>query len=154
MIRKAKITDVPFILELINNYAKQGLMLPKNSFDIYRGITSFLVYEEEETVVGVCRLNVIWKDMAEVASLSVMPNHIKKGIGRKLVEAAINMAKELEIRTLFTLTYQTEFFSKCGFTLVERESLPHKVFGDCLRCPKVECCDETALIYNVEIDKK
>lgn len=149
MIRNAKMSDVPVILDLINFYAKQGLMLPKNPFDIYRTITAFVVYEQDGKVVGTGKLSTIWKDLAEIASLAVLPEYERRGIGRSIVTALKDKAAELDIKRLFTLTYQQEFFEKCGFTLTDRESLPHKVFGDCLRCPKVECCDETALIYDI-----
>ncbi len=150
MIRTAKMSDVEDILKLINNYAGNGLMLHRSPFDIYRKLTAFIVCEEDEKIIGCSHLSIVWKDLAEVASLAVDPEYKGKGYGRALVEYQKEQAKNLGIATLFTLTYQVGFFEKCGFKSVERESLPHKVFGDCLRCPKIECCDENALIYQVK----
>ena len=150
MIRSATIDDSAAILKLVNGYADQGLMLSKCPYDIYRNIQSFLVYEEKGKVLGCCRLSINWKDIAEVASLAVDPAHLKKGIGRRLVEACVEWAKTLKIAKVFTLTYQCQFFEKCGFQEVDRNTLPHKVFGDCLNCAKVDCCDEHAFIKTLD----
>ncbi len=146
MIRRATMIDAPVILELVNYHAERGLMLRKCPYDIYRHIQGFFVYEENGQVIGCSRLSIAWKDLAEVASLAVHKDHLKKGIGRQLVEACIERAKQLHIPKVFSLTYQCDFFKKCGFHEVERDSLPHKVFGDCLNCAKVDCCDEHAFI--------
>ena len=145
-VRKATINDVPEMLKLINGYAKEGLMLMKSPYQIYRNIQSFCVYEEDNQIIGCCRLNVVWKNLAEIASLAVSKKHNKKGIGRKLVRFSVNEGVELGIYEFFTLTYQSAFFEKCGFAYVEKETLPHKVFGDCLMCPKIDGCDEMAYI--------
>lgn len=146
MIRTATMRDASVILELVNYHAERGLMLKKCPYDIYRHIQGFFVYEEEGQVIGCVRLAIAWRDLAEVASLAVHQDHLKKGIGRCLVEAALARAKDLKIPKVFTLTYQCDFFKKCGFYEVERDSLPHKIFGDCLNCAKVDCCDEHAFI--------
>ncbi len=150
IIRKAKMSDVPAILSLINQYANAGLMLMKTPYQIYRSIQSFYVCETDETIVGCCRLNVIWKDLAEVSSLAVSERHKRRGIGKLLVNKAIEDGRTLGISEFFTLTYQDAFFEKCGFSLTSREALPHKVFSDCLMCPKIDQCDEHAYILKFE----
>lgn len=149
MIRNAKMTDTPTILELVNYHADLGLMLKKCPYDIYRNIQSFFVYEENGKIIGCARVAVVWKDLVEIASLAVHKDHFQKGIGRKLVDACINRAKELSVPRVFSLTYQCAFFTKCGFYEVEKDTLPHKVFGDCLNCAKVDCCDEHAFIKDI-----
>ncbi len=149
MIRKAKMSDATAILSLVNFHADQGLMLKKCPYDIYRNIQGFFVYEEDGQVVGCVRVLVVWKDLIEVASLAVHPEYGRKGIGRALVEKCIERAKDLDVHRVFSLTYQCDFFKKCGFTEVDRDTLPHKVFGECLNCSKVECCDEHAFIKDI-----
>ena len=53
---------------------------------------------------------------------------------------------------MFCLTYTADFFKKCGFTLVDKSELPHKVWGECYRCPKFPNCDEVALVYQTEVE--
>ncbi|MCL2629317.1 MAG: N-acetyltransferase [Alphaproteobacteria bacterium] len=149
MIRKATMADVPAVLELVNMNAKQGLMLSKSPYDIYQRIFTFFVYEKGGQVVGCVRLQPLWKDIAEIASLAVAEDFRNQGIGRELVQVCMTEAKRAKIPRICTLTYQCEFFKKCGFKEVPRETLPHKFFGDCLRCPKVECCDEYAFIIDL-----
>ena len=150
MIRPACLSDSDSILQLVNTYATDGLMLRKSPFDVYRHIQSFFVYEEADVVLGCARLAVVWKDIGEVASLAVSQEYLNKGIGRYLVSACVERAKDIGLPRVFALTYQCDFFKKCGFRKVSRENLPHKVFGDCLMCPKVECCDESAFILDIE----
>lgn len=45
-----------------------------------------------------------------------------------------------------SLTYEQRFFARLGFEVVEKESLPLKVWTDCIKCPKNENCDEIAMV--------
>jgi hypothetical protein len=49
------------------------------------------------------------------------------------------------IQALFAFTYVPDFFLKLAFVEVDRHLLPSKVWKDCLRCPKLQCCDEIAM---------
>jgi len=46
-----------------------------------------------------------------------------------------------------------EFFGKMGFTVVDKELLPDKMYKDCLRCPRLHACDEIAM-YMGELPEK
>ena len=144
-VRKALISDAEKIQYLINEYAKQGLMLPRSINSIYENIRDFWVCEENGEVVGTCALTIFWSDLAEIRSLAVAPKHVRKGIGSSLVKKAIEEAKSLGINRVFTLTYQVEFFKKLGFKEIDKNSLPHKIWRDCINCVKFPNCDETAM---------
>jgi amino-acid N-acetyltransferase len=92
---------------------------------------------------------VSWEDLAEIRSLAVEDRFAKRGIGRKLVESCIAEARELGIHRVFVLTYKKEFFEKLGFHLVDKASLPHKIWADCLKCVKFPDCDETAMMREI-----
>lgn len=151
MIRKAALRDAPDILRLVNDNARRGLMLAKSPYDIYRNILEFIVYVDDKTgtVVGCSRLAVLWKDIGEVASLAVDDRFKRMGIGRELVKKCIETAKEIGLPKVISLTYQNAFFESVGFKRVNRENLPHKVFSDCIHCPKVDNCDECAYEFNI-----
>ncbi len=149
-LRKAKMKDAERIQFLINEYAKQGLMLPRSINSIYEHIRDFWVYEENREILGTCALTIFWNDLAEVRSLAVDPGHLRRGIGTALVEKAIEEAKEFGINRVFTLTYQVEFFEKLGFKVIDKNSLPHKIWRDCINCVKFPNCDETAMEIVVE----
>ena len=152
MLRKARIGDVKTIHRLINISAGKGEMLPRSLMDIYGSLRDFFVYynEKDGEIVGTCAMNITWENLAEIRSLNVAEERRREGIGRKLVEACISEAVTLELYRIFALTYQREFFLKLGFQYVDRDTLPQKVWSDCLRCPKYpDFCDEISMILEL-----
>lgn len=148
-IRKAKIADTREIQKLINEFARREEMIPRSINELYENIRDFFVCEEEGRIEGVCALHVLWEDLAEVRSLAVRKEHQRKGIGRSLVKKCLTEAKSLGVKRVFVLTYQPDFFKKLGFGDIDKASLPQKIWGDCIRCPKFPECDEHALIVGI-----
>lgn len=148
-LRKARMSDVESIHRLINEYAGQGLMLGRSRNMLYENLREFTVVEEEGRFLGTGALHIIWEDLAEIRALALEPDCQRRGIGRRLVEALIEEARSLEIGTVFALTYQTEFFAKCGFRMVAKEDMPQKVWKECINCPKFPHCDEVAMVMTV-----
>jgi amino-acid N-acetyltransferase len=146
MIRTAKLSDVPSIQAIINSHAELGKMLFKNYAQLYEDVRDFAVFEADGEVAGCVALGIIWADMAEVRSLAVKVGFQGRGIGKALVEWCVADARRLGIRKLMSLTYEQRFFEKLGFVVVAKESLPLKVWSDCVRCPKNLNCDEIAMV--------
>ena len=152
MLRKARIDDVKTIHRLINSSAGKGEMLPRSLMDIYNSLRDFFVYydEDESSVAGICAMNIIWENLAEIRSLYVDENHRGKGIGKELVEACISEAITLGLFKIFTLTYKRDLFAQLAFKEVDRTTLPEKIWSDCLRCSKYpDYCDEVAMIMEL-----
>ena len=145
MIRKARLDDVPAIRTLINSHAELGAMLFRSLADLYDSLRDFVVYQQDDRIIGCCALTIIWSDLAEVRSLAVRPESLGQGIGSALVQAVIEEARQLKLPGLFTLTLKPDFFTRLGFTSVDKDTLPMKVWSDCIRCPKQDHCDEIAL---------
>lgn len=145
-IRSAKITDVKAIYSLINFYAERDKMLFRSMADIYESLQAFIVAELNGNVVGCCALQIVWSDLAEIKSLAVDEANTEKGIGKMLVEAATEQARQLGLPRVFALTLNPDFFEKMGFKVIEKDTLPMKVWSDCARCPKQQNCDEIAVI--------
>ena len=148
-VRSAKISDVPAINALISSYAEVDRMLFRSLADIYENLQTFIVAELDDKIVGCCALEVIWSDLAEIKSLAVDEAYKGKGIGNRLVAAAVEQAEKLGLPKVFALTLEPVFFEKSGFEIVEKEALPMKVWSDCARCPKQQHCDEIAVIKKV-----
>ena len=146
LIRPATIHDVGRISDIINSHAELGRMLFKSYAQLYEDLRDFAVFERDGQVVGTVALSIIWADLAEVRSLAVDENFRGQGIGRKLVEWTIDEARRLHVRRLMSLTYEQTFFEKLGFEVVAKETLPLKVWSDCVRCPKRDGCDEIAMV--------
>ncbi|MCL6549342.1 MAG: N-acetyltransferase [Alicyclobacillus sp.] len=146
-IRKATVHDVEAMQQLIQHFADAGLMLPRSHRSLYEHLQCFLVAEDRGRVIGTGGLHVLWKDLAEIRSLAVHPASHGQGVGRQLVQALIREAELLGVSRVLSLTYQTRFFDKLGFHIVEKDTLPHKIWKDCIYCKKFQHCDEIAMVY-------
>ncbi|HIE32433.1 MAG TPA: GNAT family N-acetyltransferase, partial [Thermodesulfobacteriaceae bacterium] len=89
-------------------------------------------------------------DLGEIRSLVVSEEFHGTGIGAELVKACLSEARDLGLSRVFVLTVAPGFFEKLGFKLIEKSELPHKVWGDCIRCPKFPECDEVAMVKDLE----
>ncbi len=151
MIQKATIADIKIIHGLLQEFGKEGELLPRPLSELYDHIRDFSVHIDEEgsRVVGCCALQVCWEDLAEIRSLAVNRDYWGNKIGSGLVEKAISEAKALSICKIFTLTYRPEFFKNFGFKQIDRAKLPLKIWADCILCVKFPDCDETAMMMEL-----
>ena len=146
ILRPAHMADVNEILDLVNGMARDQVMLPRSPASVVEGIRSFTVAEVDGAFAGCGALTVVWTDIAEVRSIAVKREFQKLRVGYKLAEALLRDAEDLGIARVMAFTYVPGFFEKLGFQQVEHSSLPHKVFNDCLNCPKFQACDEVAVM--------
>ena len=91
-------------------------------------------------------MHVSWEDLAEIKSLAVSKSYQSRGIGKKLISACLSEAKDLGAKKVFVLTYQPLFFVQFGFKKVKHSDLPHKVWAECINCPKFPNCQEISLL--------
>ena len=151
MLRKAKVSDVRMIHQMINQSASTGEMLSRSLMDLYASLRDFFVYlDDEGSLVGFCAMHIFWENLAEIRSLFVREEGRRAGIGRKLVEACVSEAITLDLLRIFALTCQTEFFASLGFAVTDKSNLPEKVWSDCFKCPKYpDYCDEVAMVIEL-----
>jgi len=149
-VEKAKISDVTQMHKLINYFAGKDEMLARSLSEMYENIRDYFVVRQGEQMIACVALHVKWSDLAEIKSLAVAEDNQKQGIGAQLVEVCLNEAKELDIPTVFCLTYKPAFFEKFGFSQRDKMELPRKVWTECYRCPKFPNCDEVALICQLD----
>ena len=153
LIRTATMADVPDIHRLINYHAELNRMLFRSHTDIYEHLRDFIVDAEPtgdaERVIGCVAVELVWRDLAEIKSLAVEDGCQDRGVGKQLVVASIDEGRRLGLARLFALTREEDFFKRLGFAVVPKETLPHKVWTDCVRCPLQENCDEIAMVYEL-----
>jgi amino-acid N-acetyltransferase len=149
MVRKAVIQDIKQIQSLINYFAKKDIMLPRALNELYDNIRDFWVFEDRHRIIGCCALHVCWQDLAEIKSLAVEKSKQKLGIGKRLVQTCIAEAKDIGAKKIFVLTYQPAFFKNFGFKTTKTAFLPHKVWAECINCPKFPDCQETAMVKSL-----
>ena len=142
--------DIPAILRLINDYAANGIMLPRTEFELSEFIRDFSVIYEGNRLIGCAALHFYGPSIAEVRSLAVDPGSKGTGAGRLLMDSLLEEAKAFDLAEIFAFTYVPDFFSKMGYALVDRSELPLKAWKDCLRCPKFQACDEIAVLRRLK----
>jgi amino-acid N-acetyltransferase len=144
-VRKALLSDVKPLVAMINALASQGIMLPRTEFELAESVRDFTVVLHDGEPAGCGALHFYGLRTGEIRSLAVLPRHQHLGIGRRLVEALEQEAAAHGLVSVFAFTYIPGFFARLGYSEVDRHLLPAKVWKDCLRCPKLQSCDEIAV---------
>ena len=114
-VRRARTADVPAIRRLVDTYAPERALLSKPTVALYEDVQEFWVAEDGDAVVGCGALHVMWEDLAEVRTLAVDPACRGTGVGALLLRRLLDNARELGVRRVFCLTFETAFFARHGF---------------------------------------
>jgi amino-acid N-acetyltransferase len=149
VIRPAAEADIEGILAIVNDYAAQNLMLPRSPEQIERVLSHFLVAEHDSRIVGCGSLVRLTAQLTELRSLAVDAGWRNTGLGRRLVEALVEEARQLGVEQLCALTLVEGFFNKLGFVTVDRWTISPKIWHECIYCPKFDACDEIAVLMNL-----
>lgn len=120
-------------------------MLPRTRDSISEHVRDFVVAEQDGVIIGCGALAVCTRYLAEIRSLVVAASLRGRGVGGQLVLALVEEARRLGVRRIFALTDNVPFFQRLGFVPVDKATLPHKVWNDCIRCPKFLNCTEEAV---------
>jgi amino-acid N-acetyltransferase len=151
VVRRARVADAGEIHRLITPFADRDEMLHRPLGELYENIRDFYIAEDEEGhAIGCGALHVVWSHLAEIKSLAVDERSQGRGVGRAIVRACLDEARELGLKTVFALTYKPEFFGRLGFRIVDKATLPHKVWNECIRCPKFHNCGEVAVTLDLD----
>ena len=132
-IRPAKTTDVLTIRKLVDTYAPERRLLSKATVTLYEAVPDFLVIEKDGQVVGAGGVHVLWEDLAEVRTVAVFPDYKNKGIGSQLLGALLLKAKDLGVKRVFCLTFETKFFTKHGFEEIEGTPVEPEIYQQLLQ---------------------
>ena len=154
-VRPAVPGDVPAIFSLLEPYADKKVVLRRSQEDILNYIANFVVAELDGNVCGCGAARNFGNELYEIRSLVVDPSVQKKGVGRAIVGFFIDRMKNSGRSDwkLFALTMTPAFFVSLGFKEVRKELFPEKIWADCLKCAKYNCCDETAVLLAAGDDK-
>jgi len=145
--RKARLPDAGRIYALIAGYAREERLLPRSLEEICENIRDFTVVEQRGGVIGCGALHFYGAELAEIRSVAVDRALQHRGAGSRLVEALLAEARAHGVGCICLFTHIPDYFARMGFETVEHQSLPEKALKDCVRCPRVHCCDETAMIF-------
>ncbi len=143
--RNATLPDAFSIEQLVQVHVPDGTLLPRSPSEICENIRDFVVIEHESEIVGCGALHLYGMHLAEVRSITISSKAKGKGAGRILIDALLAEARRQSVTCVCLFTRIPEFFGKMGFQAVEKEALPDKIHKDCLKCPRLHACDETAM---------
>jgi amino-acid N-acetyltransferase len=143
--REALLRDAHQIHDLIASYSGDGTLLPRTLPEICENIRDFVVVENAGRILGCGALHLYGPHLAEVRSIAVFPEAKGNGAGRLLIDALLEQANRQEVTCVCLFTRIPSFFARMGFSVAVRENIPDKLYKDCLRCPRLNNCDEVAM---------
>jgi amino-acid N-acetyltransferase len=132
-VRAARTSDVKEIRALVDSYAAPGQMLSKETVTLYESVQEFVVAEKDGVVVGCGALHILWEDLAEVRTVAVSKDFQKQGIGHLILKEITRRAREVGVKRIFCLTFQTEFFGSIGFVEIQGTPVEPDVYAQLLR---------------------
>jgi amino-acid N-acetyltransferase len=155
-IRPAEEADVSAIIDLVNRFAAQNVMLPRTETSIRQTLPDWLVAADGaprgRPVAGFGSLVPLTDTLVEIRSLAIHEDYQGKRIGGRLVSALVEMARGRGYEQVCALTLRASFFTRLGFSVVDRWSISPKVWQACIYCPKFHRCDEVAVLMPL-VDK-
>jgi amino-acid N-acetyltransferase len=145
-VRRARTSDVPAIKQLVDTYAGK-ILLEKNLVTLYEAVQEFWVAELDGEIIGCGALHVMWSDLGEVRTVAVHPKVKGHGVGHLIVSRLLEVARELQLQRVFVLTFETEFFSRHGFTEIEGTPVTSEVYEEMCRSYDVGVAEFLDLSY-------
>ena len=121
VVRSAKTSDVKKIRAIIDTYAVERKLLSKETVTLFESVQEFIVAEVDGEVVGCGALHVLWEDIAEVRTVAVVGKMHGKGIGHLILESILAKAKEVGVKKVFCLTFETSIGRSLCFVLISNK---------------------------------
>lgn len=146
VVRRARTSDVPAIKDLVDVYAGK-ILLEKNLVTLYEAVQEFWVAELGGELVGCGALHVLWGDLGEVRTVAAHPEVRGHGVGHAVVERLLDVARELHLRRIFVLTFETEFFGRHGFQEIEGTPVTAEVYEEMCRSYDIGVAEFLDLSY-------
>lgn len=137
-VRQARTADVRGIHALVEPLVQERILLGKELVVFFESVQEFSVAVDDGSgeVVGCGALHVLWEDLGEVRTLAVQERWRGTGVGHEIYERLEQQARELGLRRLFCLTFETEFFGRHGFVSIGEELLVDpEVYSELVRSP-------------------
>ena len=149
---KAKLDDIPAMQEMVVSEVKDGIILNRSEDEVATNIRSYVLAKKDGKLLGYTALHIHSTRVAEIRSLIVDENYRGQKVGQRMVEFAVQEAKDLGVEEeVLVLTYLPLFFDKLGFVEIHKESIPeHKIWADCIKCIHFPVCNEVALVYKLK----
>lgn len=135
-VRPARAVDMAAVHEMLQPYVMKRILLGKELVVLYESTQEFVVaVDSSGRVIGCGALHVMWEDLGEVRTLLVSDEWLHRGVGRELVDQLERNARELGLKSLFCLTFETAFFERRGFSEIGEQVVSPDVYSQLVRSP-------------------
>ena len=115
IVRPAEVSDVDALSRFIEPFVEKGRLLPRTQDELEDLTRDGFVAVANGQIVGFAALEVYSAKLGEVRSLAVSSDWQGRGIGKALVGACIERARDRRVFELMAITSSEEFFQRCGF---------------------------------------
>jgi len=133
IVRPARTGDIKSIRSIIDAYVLGRRLLSKETVTLYESVQEFIIAEYEGAIVGCGALHVLWEDLAEVRTVAVLESMRGKGVGNAIIENIVIRARSIGVERIFCLTFETDFFARNGFAVIEGTPVDPEVYQQLLR---------------------
>jgi amino-acid N-acetyltransferase len=115
IVRATTIEDAEVLERFIQPFVEEGRILPRTTDELRDLMRHGFVAHLGEELVGFAALEVYSSKLGEIRSLTVADPARGKGVGRALVEACLERARERHVFEVMVVTSEDGFFQRCGF---------------------------------------
>lgn len=115
VLRRATEADIEPLSEFISRFVATGDLLPRTLTELHDLLPNFFIADDNGKIVGCATLEIYSRKLAEIRSLAVAPEAQGHGVGKQLVEACVELAKQHNVYEVMAISSAEEFFKKCGF---------------------------------------
>ena len=114
--------------DLIEPYVQRRILLGKELVTLFEAVQEFVVAELDGRVVGCVALRPAADGVYELSKMAVDPALRGRGVGRRVITAAVERARSLGATSLFLgsstrLAPAVHLYESVGFTHVPREEI-------------------------------
>lgn len=119
--------DATALAELNNRFSAEGLTLTRTEAFVESHLDDYRVIRDDDgRVVGCVCLDEYSPSLVELVSLAVDPAHHRKGLGARLIAAAVDLAKRRGYPEIFAVSFADDLFQRCGFVAQDVTRYPEK----------------------------
>jgi amino-acid N-acetyltransferase len=114
-VRAATEADLPGLERFLEPFVAVGRLLPRTYEELHDLLPNGFVATCHQQIVGFAALEIYSPKLAEIRSLAVAAIHQGHGLGKALVQACVQRAKDRRVFELMAITSADSFFQHCGF---------------------------------------
>lgn len=124
----AEARDIAAIAALNNLFAPDGLTLPRSEAFVETHLADYQVVRDADgRVLGCVALDEYSPSLVELVSLAVAPEAQGRGIGKRLIAAAEELARQRGHQELFAVSLADDLFLAMGFEPSTIAIYPEKI---------------------------